>query len=117
MAFEQYKGISLFVLLMTIIDLSTDIPNNINTLERLAAWAILALARTNPTLKILETSSTEPERVAQSALIRADDDSLRLIARASLEIDPAYSEDNTIKFWMHVQELSNTALPDAFKQN
>lgn len=99
---------------MTAINTTTDIPSSINTLERLAAWSILALARANPTLKILETSASEPERAAQAALIRAEDDTLRLIARASLPIDPAYSENNTVKFWMHTQEISNTSLPVAF---
>ncbi len=102
---------------MTTIDLSTDIPSNINTLERLAAWSIMALRRVNPTLQILETSQTDPERAAQAAIIQAEDDSIRLIGRMSLEIDGAYTEDNSIKLWMHVQELSNTALPSSFKSN
>ena len=102
---------------MTQINITTDIPSNINTLERLAAWAILALRRVNPTLKILETSTTNPERVAQTALIQAEDDTLRLICRASLQVDPAYADDKTTKLWMHALELSNTDLPDAFKDN
>ncbi len=102
---------------MTTIDITTDIPNNINTLERLAAWAILALRRVNPTQQVLEIPGGNPERVVQAAIIQADDDTIRFFGRVSIAIESDYAEDNENKLWMKSLELSNTVLPDAFKQD
>lgn len=101
---------------MTLLTISTDIPTNINTLEKLAAWVGLALARCNPSLKILENPNADPERAAQAVLIKADDGSYRLVIRLSLKIADNYAEA-TQKFWFNTEELSGTALPAAFKSN
>lgn len=102
---------------MTALVISTDIPSNINTLEKLAAWSALALVRCNPTLKVLESPEAEPQRVAQAVLIRADDASHRLIVRLALTINDDYGSNSTIKFWQNAQEFSNVALPTAYKAN
>ena len=102
---------------MTQIDITTDIPTSINTLERLATWAILALRRVNPTQQVLEIPGGNPERVIQAAIIQADDDTIRFFGRVSIAIENDYAEDNVNKLWMKSLELSNTVLPDAFKQN
>lgn len=102
---------------MTAINITTDIPTNINTLERLATWAILALRRVNPTKEVLEIPGGDPERVIQAAIIQADDDTIRFFGRVSIAIENDYAEDNVNKLWMKSLELSNVVLPDAFKQN
>ena len=102
---------------MTQIDITTDIPTSINTLERLATWAILALRRVNPTQQVLEIPGGNPERVIQAAIIQADDDTIRFFGRVSIAIESDYAEDNVNKLWMKSLELSNTVLPDAFKQD
>lgn len=95
---------------------STSIPSNINTLERLAAWAVSALSVVNPTARTLETPGLDPERVAVVQIIKAEDGTTRLIGRISIPIDPNYPT-NTTKFWQNAQEISNTALPTAFTSN
>lgn len=101
---------------MTAINLSTDIPTNINTLEKLAAWVGLALARCNPSLKILEDPNAPAQRAAQVVLIKADDGSNRLVVRLSVPIADGYSE-SALKFWFNALPISDTALPAAFKAN
>ena len=49
---------------MTQIDIATDIPSNINTLERLATWAIISLQQVNPTLKVIEVSQEARENAS-----------------------------------------------------
>lgn len=93
-----------------------DIPSNINTLEKLGAWVGLALARCNPSLKILENPSVAPERAAQAVLIKADDGSHRLVVRLSIKVADNYAEA-TQKFWFNAEPLSDTVLPAAFKTN
>lgn len=101
---------------MTAVSLTTDIPTNINTLEKLAAWVGLALARCNPSQRILEIPNSDAPRAAEATLIKADDGSYRLVVRLSIPIFDNYSEQ-TQKFWFNADEISNTALPAAFKSN
>lgn len=100
---------------MTAFDKSTDLPANINTLERLHVWSGLALARLNPVLQVLEVPGFSAERVAQSTLIKADDGTNRIVIRTSIAIDGDYATDTTTKFWMKAIDLSNTTLPNSFK--
>ncbi len=102
---------------MTALNITTDIPSNINTLEKLAAWVGLALEHCNPSAKLLESPDTEPQRVAQAVLIRADDASHRMIVRLSLPINSGYSENSTVKFWQNATEINTVALPTAYKAN
>ncbi len=101
---------------MTQIVLATDVPSDINTLERHIAWAGYSLAFVNPTLGVLETAD-RAEMVAQAAIFRAADNTYRLLVRACIPIDPAFMSDRTKKAWMFAQEVSNVALPAAFKAN
>lgn len=102
---------------MTLIDTTTDIPSSINTLERLAMWTIMALRRVNPTLSVIEIADVPSEKVVQTALVQADDNTIRFIGRVSLEIPADYADDNTQKLWIKPKEFSNTALPAAYKQD
>ncbi len=102
---------------MTTINIATDIPTNINTLEKLAAWVGLALERCNPSAKLLESPETEPQRVAQAVLIRADDATHRMIIRLALPMNNGYAENSTVKFWQNALEIDTVALPTAYKAN
>ncbi|PSB27466.1 glucose-6-phosphate dehydrogenase [Chlorogloea sp. CCALA 695] len=102
---------------MTALTISTDIPTNINTLEKLAAWVGLALERCNPSTKILESPNSEPQRVAEAVLIRADDATHRMIIRVSIPINDGYAENSLVKFWQNALEINSTALPTAYKAN
>ena len=101
---------------MTAINIATDIPTNINTLEKLAAWVGLALARCNGNNTILEQKNSPAERVAAAVLIKADEGSNRLVVRLSIPIADAYPE-STQKFWFNALPMSDTALPAAYKTN
>ncbi|MEM1971508.1 MAG: hypothetical protein QXM92_03500 [Candidatus Anstonellales archaeon] len=91
-----------------------DLPGSIDTVEKLALWCALVLQKVNPTKAVLETANANPERVAQVALIRADDDTIRAVCRLSIEIDPSYG-DRKVKFWQNARELSNVDIPASFK--
>ncbi len=101
---------------MTALNISTDIPTGINTLEKLAAWVGLAMSRTNPTKEAREVPYADPERCVQSYLIKDEDGITRLVSRTSIAISEDYAS-GTAKFWTHALELSNTNIPPAFKTN
>lgn len=102
---------------MTLINVATDVPSQINTLEKLAAWVGLALQRCNPSTTVLEAQGLTPERVASAILFKADDNSTRIGIRLSLAVADGYAE-NPQKFWTNILELPQSAiLPTAFKTN
>lgn len=101
---------------MTSIVLSTDVPTNINTLERHLAWSALSLALINPNASVLEQQNNN-QLAAQAAIFYAADKTYRLLVRACLEIDPAFMNDRTKKLWMHTRDMSGTVLPADFKTN
>ena len=91
-----------------------DIPNQINTVEQLFAWAGLALGFINPTKAIVESAVENPERIVQSFQLRADDGSERLIIRASLKLDPDWRTNEFTGFWLNVNSFEDVDLPDAY---
>lgn len=102
---------------MTALVISTDIPSNINTLEKLAAWVGLALERVNPSTKILESPNADPQRVAEAVLIRAEDSTHRIVIRLSIPVNDGYPENSPGKFWQNALEINTTSLPSAYKVN
>lgn len=98
---------------MTALD-KAQIPNQINTVERLLAWAGLALGFINPTKAIVEAAGENAERVVQTFVLRADDGSERLIVRATLPLDPNWRSDDANAFWLQVTDLENVDLPAAY---
>lgn len=95
---------------------SASIPSGITTLEEIFVWTAMALTQVNPTLKILESENVN-EFAAVTQVFKSGDGSERILVRATIPLDPAYRTDRTVKFWIHAQELSNTALPAAYTSN
>ncbi|PLZ95294.1 glucose-6-phosphate dehydrogenase [Fischerella thermalis CCMEE 5268] len=101
---------------MTAINIATDIPSAINTLEKLAVWSGLALANINPSLTAIEGVGYT-ERVSQAGIfyIQADN-KYRCLIRHSIPMSADYLAGGA-KQWTFAQELSNTAIPAIFKSN
>ena len=95
----------------------SQIPSNINTVERLAAWCAMVLDANAGTLQVLESDNAYPSYAAQTQIIRAADETIRLICRYSLILNPAYTSDTTKKLWMHVSDLVNTTPSTGFTTN
>ncbi|WP_416671599.1 glucose-6-phosphate dehydrogenase [Egbenema bharatensis] len=101
---------------MTAINLATDIPSQINTLEKLTAWCQLTLQHINPQMRAIEGVGYE-ERVAQAGIFYvAADNKYRLLGRTSIQISADYLAGG-MKQWQYAQELSTTAIPATFRSN
>ncbi|MDZ7970822.1 MAG: glucose-6-phosphate dehydrogenase [Nostoc sp. DedSLP03] len=101
---------------MTAFNPATDIPSQIDTLEKLAAWLGSALFTINPTLTVIEgVGYTERACQANNFWVGADAKT-RMIIRFSLEVSPDQASGSN-KNWTYIQQLSNTPLPASFKQN
>ncbi|MHC5914893.1 MAG: glucose-6-phosphate dehydrogenase [Nostoc sp.] len=101
---------------MTALNIATQIPSQITTLEQLHAWSAQALFAINPTLSVIEGVGYT-ERAAQAGNFWvAADSKTRMICRLSLQVSPD-SLSASGKQWTFIQELSNTALPSTFSAN
>lgn len=101
---------------MSTLNLATQIPSQINTLEKLHAWSGLALGYMYPTLKAIEGVGYE-ERVAQANVFYiAADNKYRLISRVSLQVSPDFLSGGS-KMWNYMMEVGNTAIPTTFVAN
>ena len=101
---------------MTALNIATDIPSGINTLEKLAVWANLTLANINPALTAIEGVGYT-ERTSQAGIFYVSaDNKYRFLGRASIQMSADYLAGGA-KLWTYAQELSNTAIPATFKSN
>lgn len=101
---------------MTAINIATQIPSNIVTVEQIHAWSGFLLTFVNPNVSVVETP-TRAEQLAQSAIFRATDSSLRLLTRTCLPVDESFMHDRQKKSWMYINEASNVVVPVGFTQN
>ncbi len=86
-----------------------NIPDGCNSVEKIAAWAILTLVRHNPTMRVLEIDDETPVRVVSSSVLEAAGGTTRLLGRVSLELNAGY-DISTLPLWEEVKDLSNTTL-------
>lgn len=101
---------------MTAINLATDIPSQITTLEQLHFWASLALAAINPTLVVTEGVGYD-ERACQAGIFFVGvTGKHRGLTRGSVEVAPDYLS-GAQKTWMYAIEYSNSPIPSNFKAN
>ncbi|BBD60604.1 hypothetical protein NIES2109_34030 [Nostoc sp. HK-01] len=101
---------------MSAINIATQIPSQIDTLEKLAIWCGLALANVNPSLTAIEGVGYT-ERVSQAGIFYVQaDNKYRALIRHSIQMSPDYLAGGA-KLWTYAQELSNTAIPTIFTGN
>ena len=101
---------------MTAINVATDIPSQIDTVEKLAAWCGMVLFANNTATTVIEGVGYT-ERAAQSNNYWvAADAKTRNITRLSLEVSPDHLSGSG-KPWTYIQPLSGTGIPAAFKAN
>ncbi|MBD2775174.1 glucose-6-phosphate dehydrogenase [Iningainema tapete] len=93
---------------------TSDIPSNIDTLEKLAAWVGLSLASINLTLTAIEAPNYS-QRTCQAGTFFIDaDNKHRLLIRVSLPMSSDHLS-GTSNPWTYAEALSQTAIPNEFK--
>ena len=101
---------------MTAINIATQIPSQIDTLEKLAAWVGLALANINADVTAIEGVGYT-ERVSQAGVYYVQaDNKYRILIRNSIQMAPDYLAGGS-KLWTYAQPISNTAIPAIFTAN
>lgn len=101
---------------MTALNISTDIPSSINSLEKLAMWTGIALATINPSNRVL-INANETGRQAEYTVYPGGDNEVYYSTRIIVRLAPDYSYNDSIRLWENAQDISNTALPAGLKTN
>lgn len=95
---------------MSSLNIATQIPNTINSLEKIHAWSGIGLSLLYPTLEAVEGPGIN-ERVAQAGTFYVPSDNrYRLLIRSSFVLSPDYLAGGD-KMWTYVQDFGNSALP------
>ena len=104
---------------MTIFEIS-DIPSDIDTLEKLTCWTNLALARLYPDKNLVTTTdpsngSPVTELAAQVGMFAVSTSPVNwvFLGRIALDIDTAWLEGG--KPWNYIQSMGDGLIPDNLK--
>lgn len=95
----------------------SQIPSDVNSVEQLFVWCALLLDNQAGLVQIKENDATAPTPAVEAAIVRVADDTKRFIGRASVQLNPNYAQDNSVKLWKHALPLVNTAIPTSFTVN
>jgi hypothetical protein len=92
----------------------TLIPNEIVTVEQIAAWALSILGRTSIAKRYQEVENGPMERVVTVSPFTSGEDDFRLGFRGGLPLEAAYLSDKTKPLYMHVTEIVDANIPASF---
>jgi hypothetical protein len=101
---------------MTAVNIATDIPSQIVTLEQLVVWAGNCLANLNSTVTAVEGVNYAQNAAQSGNFYIASTDTTRHIARQSIGMDAAHLIGGS-KPWIYAQELSQKPLTTPMKTN
>lgn len=93
------------------------IPSDIATVEELFMWCSLLLDNQAGLVQVKESDAVAPTPAVEAAIIRVADTTKRFIGRASVQLNPNYAQDNSVKLWKHALPLVTTAIPESFTLN
>lgn len=103
---------------MTALNISADIPPDIDTLEKLHVWTCQALSYLYKSETVQE-SSNRLSRVVDAAPFEVTTDTpvqTRLITRTTIAIAPEW-QTGAGGMWNYAEEIGVENLPEAFKQS
>lgn len=90
------------------------IPDEINTVERLAGWCLSILARTSVNLRYQEVENGPMERVITASPFTSGEDDFRFGFRGGLRLSPDYLSDKTSPLYMHIVPMVEAQIPASF---
>lgn len=94
----------------------TDLPDSVNTVEKVAFWAISVLNNVDYQSTVNEVPNVDqPTTVFQQfSYVEGATRKWRFVGRVSLEINPTFQQGDA-KPWTYIQALSSNAIPASFK--
>jgi hypothetical protein len=95
----------------------SDLPDSINTVEKLHIWSCMVLQHLNPELTVIEVNGAlDRAMLSQPWFITATNPPVwRNISRSSIQLNSNWQRGG--KLWTYAQELSSATIPGEFKTN
>ena len=90
------------------------IPDEIVTVEQMAAWALSILGRTSISQRYQEVENGPMERIVTVSPFTSGEDDFRMGFRGGLPLDPAYLSDKNKPLYMHVKPIVEANIPASF---
>lgn len=101
---------------MTVLNIATDIPSEINSVEKMAVWCADVLHRQYSDVNKIEGNNYS-QRSAQSGEYYIDSTDTHLhVGRQSIELDPDYKIGSKKK-WAYAKDMGNKVLTADMKAN
>jgi len=101
---------------MTALNKATQIPGNINSLEKLLMWGLLLANSLNPSVKVKTDSATTEDAVLYS-IFKGGDNEFYFSGRVIIQIPADYATDSTVRFWEKARDIQNINIPTGWTQN
>jgi hypothetical protein len=101
---------------MTALNIATDIPTNINTVEKLHVWSGNILHNLYPEISVAEGESYTQRGAQSNAYYIASANLHRQITRTSIELDNGFSIGAS-KPWSYAKDIGNKSLTADMKAN
>lgn len=101
---------------MTALNIATDIPSNINTMEKLAVWISNCMFALNPTLTAVEGENYSQRSAQSGTFYIAATNKTRHVGRQSIILTDGYAVGDE-KQWFYAEPLSDAPLTTAMKSN
>lgn len=94
---------------------TADLPASVNTVEKLAVWAMTVLQNLNPDLTTIEETGRAELQIQSAPFFIAaiSPPEWRLISRSSIRINSDWQK--TGKIWNHAMDISTKPTPAEFK--
>ena len=95
----------------------TDLPDGINTVEKLSVWVNTLMQHLHPELTVIEAAGgSDRACISQPWYIPASNPpTWRVISRSSIAVSSNWQRGG--KLWMFAQELSSAVTPSEFMSN
>lgn len=102
---------------MTALNVGSQVPSNINVLERIALWALLILHTLN-SAKTFQLADNQPlQPVIQLSHYNDAAGNRRISFVVHFQVDPGYDSDKSKKLWEWVIEFATAVIPSGYTSN
>jgi hypothetical protein len=101
---------------MTALNIATDIPSDINTVEKCAVWCSNVLANLNSSVSVAEGENYSQRAAQAGTFYIASTDLTRHVGRQSIEMNALYLVGGD-KPWTYAKEISAKPLTADMKSN
>lgn len=103
---------------MAALDINSQIPSNLNSVERMVLWTLLLYKKLvgNKTYEEVQGAGATV-RFCETFYQTVGDGRTFVVVRVAVPLAEDYATDTTVKLWMKAEDVVDTTLPVAYTTN